>query len=80
VAKKSTVRILDLMQASTPSLKYKDVKVGVGGGCLDLAVMGVCKAASCTYSHAPPEPIPTTKATKLSRLLTKAATAYVAAS
>jgi hypothetical protein len=80
VAKRASVRVLDMMQASTPKLRYRDVRIGASGGCLDFAVMGVCSAPSCSYSHAAPDSVPTQKAQKFAKLLKKAAESYVAAS
>ena len=77
VTKNPNVRVLDLMLATQPRLRYKEVRVGRPGSCLDVAFMGVCKAPGCDYDHAPQETIPAAKAAKLAIVLKKAATAYV---
>eukprot|EP00978_Attheya_sp_CCMP212_P042180 scaffold252731_cov28-Attheya_sp.AAC.1 len=72
VTKNPNVRVLDLMLATQPRLRYKEVRVGRPGSCLDVAFMGVYKAPGCDYDYAPQETIPAAKAAKLAIVLKKA--------
>jgi hypothetical protein len=77
IDKKPTVKVVDLLSAA--KLRYRDVRVGVPGGCIDMVLMGVCKSPDCTYSHAIQEAIPEAKVTKLNNQLKKGVAAFVAA-
>jgi hypothetical protein len=46
-----SIRIADLMAATTPPLKYSTIRVGPTGACLDMLCFGACKEPDCTYKH-----------------------------
>jgi hypothetical protein len=50
-AKYPSLRIADLMAATSPLIKYTAIKVGLTGACLDMLCFGTCKEAGCTYKH-----------------------------
>jgi hypothetical protein len=78
VAKNPNIRVVDLMDAHVSSLRYKDIKVGSPGTCLDMVVMGICNKKRCLYSHKYCEAIPADKTAKTCETLKKCVLAYMA--
>jgi hypothetical protein len=78
VAKDPQVRVVDLMDAHVPKLRYKDIKVGSPGSCLDMIIMGVCRKKGCSYSHRYCDSIAGDKTAKVCGILKKCVTAYMA--
>jgi hypothetical protein len=76
VDKNPAVKVIDLLSAG--KMRYRDIKVGIPGGCIDMVMLGICKSADCAYSHASQDPLPAAKIPKLTTQLTKAVAAYVA--
>jgi hypothetical protein len=74
--KKPTVKMVDLLSAG--KMRYRDVRVGVPGGCIDMVFMGGCKSPDCSYNHDVQEAIPIAKIPKLANQLKKAVAAYIA--
>jgi len=79
VAKDPEVRVVDLMDAHVPKLRYKDFKAGSPGTCLDMVIMGVCNRRGCGYSHKYCEVISADKTAKLCAILKKCVTGFVSA-
>jgi hypothetical protein len=78
IAENPQVRVVDLMDAHVPKLRYKDIKVGSPGSCLDMIIMGTCLKKGCPYSHKYCETITGDKTAKTCDILKKCVTAYVA--
>jgi hypothetical protein len=76
VDKNPAIKVVDLLNAD--KMRYRDVKVGIPGGCIDMVMLEICKSANCAYSHSSQEPLPAAKIPKLTTQLTKAVVAYVA--
>jgi hypothetical protein len=51
LTKHPKVTMFEIMGAVEPSIKYHDIKLGLGGSCLDLHYFGRCNQAHCTYKH-----------------------------
>ena len=78
LTKDPKMRIVDLMSAGQSRVRYRDLRVGTSGTCLDMAFIGMCKSPGCTYSHALQEAIPASKANKVASQLKKMVVAFVA--
>eukprot|EP00978_Attheya_sp_CCMP212_P009214 scaffold21742_cov35-Attheya_sp.AAC.2 len=81
VAKDPDVRVVDLMDALVPKLRYKDIKAGSPGTCFwsDMVIMGVCNRRGCSYSHKYCEVISADKTAKICAILKKCVTGFVGA-
>eukprot|EP00978_Attheya_sp_CCMP212_P024420 scaffold76641_cov40-Attheya_sp.AAC.1 len=79
VAKDPDVRVVDLMDAHVPKLRYKDIKAGSPGMCLDMVIMAVCNRWGCSYSHKYCEVISANKTAKLCAILKKCVTGFIGA-
>jgi hypothetical protein len=78
LTKDPKLKIVDLMNAGQNRIRYRELRVGTSGTCLDMAFLGICKSPGCTYSHALQEPISASKATKVAGQLKKMVVTFVA--
>jgi hypothetical protein len=77
ITKDPKVKIVDLMNAGQNRIRYRELRVGISGTCLDLAFMGICKSHGCTYSHVPQGAIAAATATKKAAQLKKMVVTFV---
>jgi hypothetical protein len=75
--KRATVKITDLINATTPPVLYNNVKVGAAGSCLDMIFLGKCVNPQCTFSHAACGIIPDARAREIVRHLQPGIDAFV---
>jgi hypothetical protein len=75
-----TVTMAEVMGAvEQPAIRYHDVKLGLGGSCLDMHYFGRCTNAQCTYKHAAQAAPSTTRVRQVVGPVKKAVAAYLAA-
>ena len=67
--KRATVKMTDLINATTPPVPYSNVRVGAAGSCLDMIILGKCVSPQCTFSHAACGVIPDARACEIVRHL-----------
>ena len=60
--KRATVKVTDLINATTPPVPYSTVRVGIASSCLDMNILGKCVNPQCTYSHAACGTVPDARA------------------
>jgi hypothetical protein len=60
--KRATVKVMDLINATTPPVPYSTVRVGIASSCLDMNILGKCVNPQCTYSHAACGTVPDARA------------------
>jgi hypothetical protein len=78
VTKDPKVTILDIMYAGQNRIRYRDIRVGTSGACLDMNMIGVCRSEGCSYNHSPQEPINDVKATRIAGQFKKSVLAFAA--
>ena len=77
--KRATVKMTDLINATTTPVPYSNARVGAAGSCLDMIILGKCVNPQCTFSHAACGIIPNARAREIVRNLQPGIDAFVAA-
>ena len=74
----ATVKIMDLINATTPPVPYNNVRVGAAGSCLDMIILRKCvNPQSSTFSHTACGIIPDARAREIVRNLQPGIDAFV---